>query len=261
MKGLEIFVHSVRLVFTNLEAALRISLVPYLISGIAMVTLGLPAIMAMIGGEFGATAQIDADVLEGTNVDPGVWINFLIYMLIYAVTALWIAVTWHRYVLVEEYPNGWIAPLHGGLMVSYFLKGMAIILVIVLATLVVTLVFGLALGWLGGLGTLLISVGTIAASTYLFYRLCPVLPSAAVGKPMTMAEAWEATNETGGAIFMLVVLVLIASMVIQLPATLGAADSVFAMVYSYVIGWVTMLVGVSVLTTFYGHFVEGRPID
>ena len=101
----------------------------------------------------------------------------------------------------------------------------------------------------------------MALGTYLFYRFCPVLPAAAVGRPMTFASAWEATKGNGGSIAMLVVLVVLLSMLLEVPNMIGGSDTAIGIIYSLVVNWIMTLVGSSVLTTFYGHFVEGRAID
>jgi len=251
MKGWQILIHSVRLVFRNLDAALRVSLVPYVISGVAMVLLALPAMRVMTTGAPEAMVQIA----------PSVWTNFILYMVIYGIVALWIAVAWHRYVLLEEMPQGWIPTFHGAPMLGYFLKGLLIMGAIVLSVLITSVILGLAIGWAGPLGASIVAMGTVAVGTYIFYRLCPMLPSAAVGEPMRLNDALDATKGASGTIAVLVALVLIASFIIQLPTMFGAADSAFALAYSFVINWLSMLVGVSVLTTFYGHYVEGRSID
>lgn len=251
MQGWNILVHSVRLVFRNLDAAFRISLVPYLMSGIAMVAFALPTLQA-IG---------DGSPERMMAVETGQWVNFMIYAVIYGIAALWIAVAWHRYVLLEELPAGWIPPLHGAQMIGYFLKGLVIGLCLVLTTIIVGLILGLLIGWAGPLGAMIVGLGTTAVATIVFYRLCPILPSAALGHSMSIGDAMQATKDATQTILVLTVLVLVASFVIQLPATLGAPQSTFTLAYSFVINWVSMLVGVSVLTTFYGHYVEGREID
>jgi len=129
------------------------------------------------------------------------------------------------------------------------------------SVLIVSILLGLAIGWTGPIGIMIVAIGTTATGAYVFYRLCPMLPSAAVGEPMGVNAALDATKDSTGTIAVLVLVVIVASFIIQLPATLGAADSTFALVYSFFINWITMLIGVSVLTTFYGHFVEGRAID
>ncbi|MBD3665246.1 hypothetical protein [Sulfitobacter aestuariivivens] len=251
MKGWEIFMHSVRLVFSNLDAALRISLVPYAISGLALVYLGSEALQLMEG--------VSPEDMMAAG--PGVWTGFMLYGLISIIVALWIAVSWHRYVLLEEYPTGWIPRFHGGAIFQYLFKGVIIAFVVLGMVIVVTIILGLLIGWTGPLGSALVSVAGFAAATYAFYRLCPLLPAAAMGRNMVSREAWQATSGNDATIAMLVFLVLVSSFVLQIPISIFGAESVLGIAYSVIVGWIMMLVGVSVLTTFYGHFVEGRPID
>ena len=251
MKGWEIFAHSVRLVFSNIDAALKISLLPYAISALAFLFLGLPA-MAVL--EDGSTAALMA-------ADSSVWFGQLVYFLVSIITALWIAVSWHRYVLVEEYPDSWIPKFHGSAMGAYFVRGFLIGLLIFGIVIVASLLVGLLTFWMGPLGAGITGLVAIATASYIFYRLCPILPAAAVGKPMKFGEAWKATDGTGATIAVLVLLVIVASVIIQLPTTFGGANSLFGIAYSLIVNWLSMLIGVSVLTTFYGHFIEGRAID
>ncbi len=251
MKGWEILAHSVRLVFNNIEQALKISAVPYAISALAFLVFGLPAIGALEAGT--------AEALM--NAGSGVWLGQLAYIIISVIVTLWIAVAWHRYVLMEEYPEGWVPRLHSGPMTSYFLSSILIGLLIFGVVLVVSLLVGLIAFGLGPSGAFLLGLVAMAVGTYIFYRLCAVLPAAAVGRTMRFGEAWEATRGSGGTIAVLVLLVVVASIIIQMPTTLGSGSSIFGIIYSLIVNWLSMLIGVSVLTTFYGHYVEGRPID
>jgi hypothetical protein len=251
MKGWEIFVHSVRLVFSNIEAAFKLSLLPYAISGLAFVFLGAKA-----------TAIMREQSPEAIMAAPsGLWVGYVFYILVSVIAALWIAVSWHRYVLLEEYPSGWFPTFHGGAIMSYFGRGFLVGLLIVGVVLVVMLLLGLVMVWAGAAGAMLVAVLAFATASYLFYRLCPVLPSAAINQHMSFGDAWRATSGNDSTIAVLVILLILSSIVVQLPNQIGGPDSAIGIVYSLVVGWFMMLIGVSVLTTFYGHFVEGRTID
>lgn len=250
MKGWEILAHSVRLVFNNFEQALRISVVPYAVSSLAFILFSLPATRAM---ESDNTATLVANA-------PGAMLGHSVYTIISVAVALWIAVGWHRYVLLEEYPKGWISRFHGTALRGYFWRSLLIGLIIAPVFLIVVMIVGtfLAASSAGALLTLFIGM---AVSTYLFYRICVVLPAAALGHSMQIGEAWNRTREASNTIVALVVLVLAASILIQMPATLGSSGSVFGIVYTLIINWLMTMIGASVLTTFYGHFIEHRPID
>lgn len=249
MKGWEIFAHSVRLVFSNLGAAFQISLVPYAISGLAFLYFGSEALALL-------ESQDPEQILAAQG---SMWTGLLLYSVLAVVMSLWIAVSWHRYVLLEEYPSGWIPRFHGGAIGSYFLKGLLLGLIVVGGVVLFGLTVGLVLAMIGA-GVLLGMFG-VALGSYLFYRFCAVLPAAAVGEQMSFGQAWESTKNNGGTIAVLVILVIIASLIIQLPTTIGGADTIVGIAYSLIVNWIMTLVGVSVLTTFYGHFVEGRAID
>lgn len=251
MKGWEIFVHSVRLVFSNIESAFKVSLVPYALSGLAFVFLGAQATSVMRVGTPEAMMA----------VPPGLWLGYLVYLLVSITAALWIAVSWHRFVLLEEYPSSWIPQFHSTAIMTYFGRGFLIGLLIIAVLLAVSTVLGLAIGWMGPGGFMLMGVVAFAVASYVFYRLCPVLPSAAINQDMTFGDAWRATEGNGGTIGVLVLLLILSSMVANLPNQIGGADTMIGIIYSLVIGWFLMLIGVSVLTTFYGHFIEGREID
>lgn len=251
MKGWEIFVHSVRLVFTNLDAALKLSLVPYAISMVAFVYFGADAAAVVESGSMAAYL----------NTAPEIAFNYVAYGIISGVVTLWIAVAWHRYVLLEEYPSGWLPTFHGLNVLRYFVKGFLIGLCVVGVVIITLFVMSLLLGWTGNFGAFLIGFSLVGIGSYLFYRLCPALPAAAVGQSMSLSEAWEATKNQDQTIGILVLLVIFFSYFIQLPGKILEPSSVVATSLSLLIGWFSMMIGSSVLTTFYGHFVEGRDID
>lgn len=49
---------------------------------------------------------------------------------------------------------------------------------------------------------------------------------------------------------------------LQVPTILsGDPGSLVSLVYALVVGWFATMIGISLLTTVYGHCVEGRGID
>jgi hypothetical protein len=58
-----------------------------------------------------------------------------------------------------------------------------------------------------------------------------------------------------------VLLSVIGAMLLGLPNMfLFAPGSVPGLIWQVVTQWVTVMVGASILTTLYGHYVEGRPL-
>ena len=102
----------------------------------------------------------------------------------------------------------------------------------------------------------------IGLAAYLFFRLGVMLPAAAMGEKLTLSEAWTATKGESSTILTFALIVVGASIVIQLPSWFNDNPaSVVNVVYSLVVNWFATIIGISVLTTLYGHFVEKRPID
>lgn len=251
MKGMSIFLHSVRLVLNNLDVALRVSAVLYLISAVAEVYVSLTYL-----------PQLEAlDPQTGMSLDPSVAPALLLTFVLTLVTATWIAVAWHRYVLLEEIPEGWMPKWHGGAFLSYVWRSILIALVVVGAAMISMI----PIGFLGVLFPPLIPVFpflSVAIGAYVFFRLCPVLPAAAIGDPMPLSAAWAATRGNGGAIFGLVVVSVGASFLLQIPQLLSDNPTgVISLLYSVVVTWIITMIGISIFTTFFGHYVEERSID
>lgn len=246
MKGWQILVHSVRLVLRNLDAALRVSLVLYLVQ---------------VANQLYLFTMPVSETPEGMPMmDVRAAFPTLLLGIAAIVASLWIAVAWHRYVLNEEYPQGWLPRWHGSNMLNYLGRSIMIGLLIALAMLVAAIPGGLLTLSAPGLGGVLV-FGLIGLAAYLFFRLAVMLPAAAMGRPMTLGDAWTATKDKDGAVVLLALIVIAASVIIQLPSLAGGQGTVVDLLYQIVTGWFATIIGISVLTTLYGHYVEGRPID
>ncbi len=88
LKGLHIFRHSVRQVTGNLEGAIRVSGLLYAVQAVVGLIFGLGVANSMGAGLGGMTG--------------GMGLGVLITLLVAIVTGLWIAVGWHRYVLLTK---------------------------------------------------------------------------------------------------------------------------------------------------------------
>ena len=122
MKGLRIFTHSVKLVFDNFGMALRISGVLYLGGGLLM-------FLAIVAGY----VRLEQAGLAG-KAAPWGWL--ILGVAIFSFCFLWIAVAWHRYILLNEVPTGLVPRFNGGAMLAYFGRGLLIGIAILLSVLV-----------------------------------------------------------------------------------------------------------------------------
>ncbi|MCZ0962889.1 hypothetical protein [Paracoccus benzoatiresistens] len=117
----------------------------------------------------------------------------------------------------------------------------------------------------GGGNTLTVLVGLVLS--YLFYALALILgtalPGAAIGAARPIQSALHSLKPAAGSILLLTLIALVSYEIVEIAtAALLAAESlkIVALIVSGVLHWLTTLVGLSVLTTLWGHYVEGRPL-
>lgn len=255
MDGIRIFIHAVRMVVGNLPVAFRIGGVLLAVQ----VALGLLAGPAAIGSGSGMNHAVQmaspAMVLLG---------------LARIVFGLWIAVAWHRFILLEEMPGAALPIWNGSAIWSYFKAGVISVLIVVAAVIPTTIVAGfLVYPFLSmnpqnpSLFAMLIGFLVIyVPAAFIGYRIAPMLPSAAVSTRMPLREAWAATASSGAAFAVLALVSILAAWALNLPGLyLARASFLLGLIWSTAAEWLTVVVGASILTTIYGHYVEKRDLN
>lgn len=250
--GVDILVHSVRLVLSDWRNALKITGLLYLIYAIPALLLGLL---------FPPPTQPEQVAAAALSAAPAGLLSGILAIVVF----VWIAVAWHRYILLDEQPAGQLPAFNGRRMVNYGLYSIGIGFLGFIVSIVLAAIVGIiAVPLLGVVGGMITGLIGLAAALIIFYRLAPLLPAIAIGKPLTMGQAWEATNGANVPIIILAVLSAVAALVIDIPAFIlmnaGPIGGFLALLWTLCTGWVKMLVGVSILTTLYGHYVERRSI-
>ncbi len=252
----QIFVHSVRQVFGNMQGALRVSAVLTIVQIIVTLTLGRAMLMDPVA--------MQTQMMDGSFS----WPLHALAMVLLLLLGLWIAVGWHRYVLTNEQP-AFVPRLHLDRVMGYFGKSILIGLLVVPLALLCVVVVGFALGPLfqgqimaqpvlaGAIFALLVyvPVGTVVM------RLSAALPGVALEPGVSVFTGWRATAGHTGTILGVVVISVVGSLLLSVPAlTLFTPFSLPALIWQFATQWVQVMVGVSILTTLYGHYVEGRPL-
>ncbi|MBY6140171.1 hypothetical protein KUV26_12050 [Leisingera daeponensis] len=257
MKGWAIFKHSVRMVLRNLNYAVRIATGPVLI-GVAVVF----ALLASAG--LPMTLMGDQQALSQALAAGSFGLTLLAVFLTIVAVQIWVFVSWHRFVLLEEYPSGLLPAFRGDRMLAYVGNALLIFLVALAVMIPAGVIAALVGGIAGEGGAAVIALVIILFALFTavaIYRLTPILPAAAIGQPLKLRDAWDKTRGTTGTIMLLVVLLGLFNVLLQVVVDLSMA--VFAplgIVFLILATLVATLVNVSVVTTFYGHYVEGRPI-
>lgn len=248
--GWDIVRHSFSMLFRNIGNALRISIGPIL--------LALVASVAIVGILQISPARI-AWELSTNSISGNTGLAILLLLLLYIFVSAWIAVAWHRFILLEDYP-GLLPAVSGRPIMPYIGKTLLLGLVMMLALIPALLVIGLLSAVFDPTSGLfsIIGIGLMLYFSYMWLRFGLVLPATAVGRPMGVTEAWRATAPHANAILGTGALLI----VINAGASVVSAvmPQTVALVLDLVVSWITLMIGTSVLTTLYGVIVERRTL-
>jgi hypothetical protein len=185
-----------------------------------------------------------------------------------------IAVNWHRYVLLDEVAEGWNRLRIDGLMWRYIGNVFLIVLILaagIAAAALVMVLVGFLLSLIMGEASLIIivpvSIALYAYAIVAMYRLMVKLPGVALDRrDFGMRDAWRVTTGNSWQILGLLLLffgcllvlglgLLLVTYLLGLAGTVGLSISIAIQV---MINWVTTILGVTLLTSLYGFFVEER---
>ena len=249
--------HAFAMVFGNFGQALRLSIGPFVIAA------GLIYALAEVL-EIGAVSLMFL-AIDPANADPVIPLFILVALVIAVFSTAWVAVAWHRFILLEEYvqlmPQLRDRPI-GGYVITSLGIGVWIVLVSFGAGLALGIVIALTgfedsdvVGFMGGA-----LIG--ALSSYVWFRLALALPGLAIGKPMRLSDSFATTRPISGTIWQVVFILVFINFLAQTAAGAIAPGSVAVQVtLNGVVTWFSFMIGLSVLTTFYGHLIEGRALS
>lgn len=247
MFAIEIIIHALKMLFDDLWATINLTVFPFLIGvalivSVAVFALGVP-LSDLIQMRMGMSQLIGAK-----------WLAIPLAAAIFAVTFCWVAVGWHRFVLLKEYPGGVLPPFRGAQALAYFRETLRLILLGALVFLPLSIP---VLGWAWwelneGLGVLLLMMAILGLSA-LAMRFALVLPAAAIGHEVTLRQSWDAT---GGYFWTFVALLFAGAVVDYLSDSLIAPGPVgFALMAFF--NWLFLVLNLSILSTLYGFMIMG----
>jgi hypothetical protein len=165
-------------------------------------------------------------------------------------------------------PVTWWPRFHGARILRYFWRSLLIGLIFGAALGIVSMTLAVVMqgGSEGGLGVAILMIVAVLLGLPLFWRLSASLPGAAL-EGAGISDAWSKTRGAWGALLMLTVFyigfALLTGVVGGIFTVLAAKASVFVIVkviWELAIGWFTMMLVLSILTTLYGHYVEQREL-
>ncbi|WP_050604625.1 hypothetical protein [Ruegeria sp. 6PALISEP08] len=255
MLGWQIFLHSVRMVFGNLKQVLQITVGPALIATIIIV-----GVFLALGIPLEALEDNAGDLPPGATAGSA-FVFVVVLLAVMFVTMFWIAVSWHRFILMEEYPTGIFPTFRFDRILAYFGRFLMLGILMVIAYIPMGLVAAALGESLAGLSIILVIVYTVFL-VVCFYRLSIILPAAAIGDPISLSDAWNKTAGVGSAILLLLLVAFLFQVLVQLAFTVLAIIPVLGVLLTVFFGTLVLpMINVSIFTTMYGVFIEKRELS
>lgn len=214
------------------------SLPPLLIQAGALVLFLLAVVLRPVAQGVGPSEGLPVLSVRPT-LTPAIVLGLA---LAYAFSLVWLAVRWHRFVLLNERAHP-LSPPPRAAMWRY-----------------------VGIGVTGGGGSLAFVIVLILMflASALMLVLGTALPGATIGAPHPLRAAWNGMKPAGGVVLLLTIAGSLLNWLAQVALELlQRSDVVPVGVYlgiGLILYWLSMLFSLSVPTTLWGHFVEGRPL-
>jgi hypothetical protein len=180
-----------------------------------------------------------------------------------------VAVAWHRYILLDEVPEGMAKLRVDKTVWRYFGNLLLISIMIFLAALPLSFLIIPIMAMNSALGFMGILLYSSVVLTPIFYRLSIKLPAIALGRQdFRIGDAWAASNGNWWQIVLVALgvsaLSLGAALIMFLTSrlfntVLGTSVGFWAdLLVQLGVNWVITVMGITLLTSLYGYFVEKR---
>jgi hypothetical protein len=181
-----------------------------------------------------------------------------------------IAVNWHRYILLDEVPQGSEIFRLDGKVWRYFgnIILISLILLVIAALIMTPLVLIVANTTALGVPAFILMVIGMSFVAILFFRMSVKLPAIAVGRhDFGLRDSFAVTKGNNIPLFLIVLFNIVAVfgalvLMVLLTLALGSISANLAVVVSavlqIVVNWIFTIFSITILTSLYGFFVENR---
>ncbi|MFN0194818.1 MAG: hypothetical protein ACKVP5_23050 [Aestuariivirga sp.] len=256
-----IFSHSIRSVIDNIGFAFHVSW-PWMLA-ILPIHVGT-SVYAALNMPTGAEPYNAAVVVSGILSAAATMVAFAS-----------IAVNWHRYILLDEIPQGAQRLRLDSTVWRYVGNTLLIFLIMILILIIPSVILAILTAFGGAVGAVIGGLVMIAAFLFAiayFYRMSVKLPSIALGRrDYSISTALKDTDGNtarfiGLAALFFVVAIAIGLLVLALQYAIvgidaGVGPGLYAILaIQLILNWLTTIWGVTLLTSLYGYFAEGRDV-
>jgi len=267
MLGVQIFLHSLQQVTGNIGMAVKVS---------------WWYVLVLVAGSYTVILMVFSNSSQSEIGGMAVLLIFALLIFVIWGASL-IAVVWHRFILLEEIPKAGI-PYRPGLNIwTYFWYGVGVAIVLMVVGMVSGMVLGIVFRPDTTVKAIIFTLIISSIVVILFYRMALILPAVAINTKLGLGDAMQATRSALGPILVLAVAVVIFSTVLSEIVgfvfggfTDGPMISIVneRVVFSGITGsgvifsladaavqWFSFMLGISILSTLYGHFIEKRNLS
>jgi hypothetical protein len=250
--------HTLRLLGQNIGVALRISIPWAVLTFAAVIVAAILASMAQSGAAPGI-ALLSFAAFAGAFV-----------VMLFGFGAA--ATAWHRYILLNEMPTGFLPRPPSGVVWPYIGRAFVISLILMAVAIPAVMLLFSILGSIAS--SVAIMLGALFALNvlvqFIFMRLAISLPAVALGnRAFSISDAWRQSSPEKATIFWVVLIMTVVAGVVQALTGYGEAGGdpatmeqpgILIVVLQLALSWLYVMFGICILTTFYGVIVEGRDI-
>ena len=256
--ALAILAHALRMLIFDTKTTLRVVL-PALI-----VVMGCSLAIAVLAPEMIAYMQEAPETPVPFALQTV--FSFLAFGLIGLMGYALMAILWHRHVLLNGAENPEDLRPDGHIFLNYIWRAIVVGIAQMVAAVPITVLIGvIGSALLQNNPTDLLAMPLGLASNIIFVwiamRLSVVLPSAAIGRSMSMRDSWQATRPVSAPLWGVAVLLSGLNICVYMISAIALPEagtiSAMAVTFIYILQG---LIFVSILTTLYGHLVEGRSL-
>lgn len=251
-----IIAHALRMLIFETGTTLRV------IRPALVLVIGSSLIAVFVAGDTLIALQTDA---EAVLRDPPMTIPLIAFLgLVGLIGYALMAILWHRHVLLSGMDRGQVMRPDLRIMLGYVGKAIAVGFVQFIAAIPIVLGMGLIIAAGGGSPAMAALAGLIGSLAFVWValRLSLILPAAALGARMTLMDSWETTSTVSGTILGVAALLTGLNWCAYTIASILTPDTaVIGLLIQTIVYVLEGLVFISVLTTFYGHLVEGRALE
>lgn len=246
--GWKLFRHSLMVVLRNYSQVLQIFLIPSLL-------VAAFSIASWCFVDFGNSSEVPDNLTIGLS---------LVGLAIWLFVVGWTQVAWHRFILLEEQPTGWIQPVRFDRVFAFIGRFIRATVFTALIWVALVLLFSSAVLVVHGDPPEFSSVFDVVSGVVfcvIFLHLSLILPATAIGGTMNFRAGWKTARRESFAILVAALCWTPLGFIDDLIREILVNTSVPQILFGIPAQLLTHVFGASFLTTLYGNFVENRPLN